>query len=113
MNRCTRTISAAAAVVLALALGLSVGWAQPGPQAPAAGPEEYHYVGLQQTMARVHLRTGAIDILVREGETRVGLGTPGGRPWSWRSVRMSERESTARRPAPRSMPDEPDEPNSP
>ena len=110
MTRCKRTISAAAAVVLALALGLSVGWAQPGIQTPTAGPEEYHYVGLQQTMARVHLRTGAIDILTREGETRVGLVTPGGRPWSWRPVRMSERESTARRPAPRSMPDEPSSP---
>ncbi|MFQ5423895.1 MAG: hypothetical protein ACE5F9_07935 [Phycisphaerae bacterium] len=58
-----------------------------GPRASAAG-SRYQYVGVQQSIARIDLQTGGIEVLTREGETRASLLIPSGRAWSWRRVRI-------------------------
>ncbi len=59
-----------------------------GPRASAA-ESRYQYVGVQQSIARIDLQNGGIEVLAREGETRASLLIPSGRAWSWRRVRIA------------------------
>jgi hypothetical protein len=76
----------------------------------------YQYVGVDQTLARVDISTGKIDILARPGEPRASLLTKGSKPWEWMEVPVrAERQADdgkaepADRPSgnPKSAADEP------
>ncbi len=51
----------------------------------------YHYVGVEQTIARVHATTGRVEVLCKRGEPKASLLTPGTRPWEWREVPIETR----------------------
>lgn len=99
MMRSRGRLAMGAVVMLGLAVWCASG---PGPSADAPkskGAEAFDYVGVANTVARINVQTGAIDVLIRGDDTRVGIRTPGGQPWSWRPVRIKTAETTTRPPS--------------
>ena len=90
-------------VVLAFALGCVGVWslgagrleAQTG--ASVARPA-YQYVGVEQTIARIELTTGKIEILEQPESTRASLLVKHPKPWEWREVATAERRSDSAGP---------------
>ncbi|HVP09888.1 MAG TPA: hypothetical protein VMV94_01730 [Phycisphaerae bacterium] len=46
----------------------------------------YQYVGVEQTIVRVEVDTGRIEILAKRGEPRASLLTRDSRRWEWQEV---------------------------
>lgn len=51
----------------------------------------YHYVGVEQTIARVEAATGRVEVLCKRGEPKASLLTPDSRPWEWREISVQTR----------------------
>jgi len=50
----------------------------------------YEYVGVEQTIARIELSTGKIELLVQRGNPKSSLLTDQQRPWHWREIRIRD-----------------------
>ena len=93
-RRGTRTIG------WVLALGVVVvmaarGWGQAvsQPEQPTVARPAYQYVGVEQTVARIEVATGRIEILSQRKTSRSSLLSPQSRPWEWREIRVRERSA--------------------
>ncbi|MFH0983173.1 MAG: hypothetical protein V2A79_16765 [Planctomycetota bacterium] len=62
---------------------------------PSVPKPTFQYVGVEQTIARVDLATGKIQILEQPDSTRASLLVKHSRPWEWREIPVLEH-----RPAP-------------
>lgn len=98
MNASPRRGLPALACITGLAICIAAGQFLQAEQPTAPTADAYHYVGVQQTIARVHVQTGEIDILARGRDTRSSLLIPDSRPWTWRPVRINSTEPNRRRP---------------
>lgn len=56
----------------------------------------YQYVGVEQTIARVDLRTGKIELLAQRGSTKSSLLMEQQRPWQWREIRVRDSAGSSR-----------------
>ena len=55
----------------------------------------YEYVGVQQSIARINLVTGKIEVLSKRGDPRASLLVEDSRPWAWREVTVRPRRESA------------------
>ena len=53
----------------------------------------FQYVGVEQTIARVNLATGKMEILEQRDSTRASLLVKQSRPWEWREIPVLEHRS--------------------
>ncbi len=79
-----------AAGVVGIAAARGWGQAVSQPEQAAARPT-YQYVGVEQTVARIEVATGRIEILFQRNAPRTSLLSPQSRPWEWREVRVRDR----------------------
>ena len=56
----------------------------------------YQYVGVEQTIARIELSTGRIELLAQRGFPKSSLLTEQQRPWQWREIRIRDSAGSAR-----------------
>ena len=63
---------------------------------PAEGRPAYQYVGVEQTIARIELSTGRIELLAQRGLPKSSLVTEQQRPWQWREIRIRDGAGSAR-----------------
>ena len=95
------TICVASLVLTLVGVGILSGQSLPGDRGKASkrppGPARvYQYVGVEQTIARVDMATGKIEILSQRRSQRASLLVEHSRPWQWREVAV--RESNRREP---------------
>lgn len=57
---------------------------------PSEARLAYQYVGVEQTIARIDLATGRIELLAQRGLPKSSLLTEQQRPWRWREVRVRD-----------------------
>ncbi len=108
-------VLAAGGVGIMAAQGWGQAVSQPGP--PPDRPV-YQYVGVEQTIARINMATGRIEVLYQRSTSRSSLLSPQSRPWQWREIRVRDRADDPRRsPGRRSnlgpAPEEEDPPETP
>jgi len=56
----------------------------------------YQYVGVEQTLARIDLSTGKIELLSQRGSPKSSLLIEQQRPWQWREIRVRDSARSAR-----------------
>ena len=56
----------------------------------------FQYVGVEQTIARIELSTGRIELLAQRGFPKSSLLTEQQRPWQWREIRVRDSAGSAR-----------------
>lgn len=56
----------------------------------------YQYVGVEQTIARINLSTGRIELLAQRGFPKSSLLTDQQRPWRWREIRVRDSAGNSR-----------------
>ena len=56
----------------------------------------YQYVGVQQTIARIELSTGRIELLAQRGFPKSSLLGEQQRPWQWRKIRVRQSADSSR-----------------
>jgi hypothetical protein len=93
-----------ALAAFALGGGVLNAQAKSGQSAPT-----YQYVGVEQTIARIDMASGRIEILYKPREPKASLLTPDSRPWEWREVpvRAERPHETGRDQPPREAPERP------
>ncbi len=56
----------------------------------------YQYVGVDQTIARIELSTGRIELLAQRGLPKSSLLMEQQRPWQWREIRVRDSAGNSR-----------------